>query len=276
MNLQYHQFGQGLCARGNTRPSIKTAGISYNTGSMGIFNDLTGPKKSVAYGASYSPGDLSKLHFMMVKDAKRPSFPVAYGLNTEQLAFRNARHPGGNAGGYGAGMTGTHGSAGFYDNVRKYAKMVLNKQTGGMMVGQNGHGIRKMVGMDGHGIRKTGGIMVGQNGHGIRKLIGGHPGVWDPQAKGMVESGHGVKFPTGGFSLNNLLKKSKVPSVMNKTGGMYKRKGKKKSKKSKGSKKSRKTGGNYLDIRNAINKISSAGFYKKKKRSSKRTTRRKH
>ena len=225
MNLQYHQFGDGLTMRGNPRPTIATAGISYNTSSLGVLNDISGPRRSYPYGAAFSPAEITRYQFMMPKDPKHPWIPTTYGLNTQQLAYKNCLKPGGNAGGYNAGMTGTHGSAGFF-------------------VGQNGHGIRK-----------TGGIMVGQNGHGIRKLIGGHPGVWDPQAKGMVESGHGVKFPTG---------------------GMYKRKGKKKSKKSKGSKKSRKTGGNYLDIRNAINKISSAGFYKKKKRSSKRTTRRKH
>lgn len=121
MNRDYRMFGQGLTMRGNTRPSIATAGI---------------------WGANYNPGDLSQRQFLMRKDMSRPTFTTSIGLSTEQKAYNNLVGNGNNRSSFGVGFTGTGGLFRTGGSVAqmprgppinyKQMKMLLKRRTGGL------------------------------------------------------------------------------------------------------------------------------------------------
>ena len=88
MNLEYRRFGQGLTQRGDTRPSIATAG---------------------AWGANFNPSDISQRQFLLRKDMSRPMFTTSVGLSTEQKAYNNLINAGNDRSSFGVGLTGTGG-----------------------------------------------------------------------------------------------------------------------------------------------------------------------
>lgn len=117
MNRGYQRFGQGLTQRGNTRPSIATAG-GWRV-------------------ADYNPADLHQRHFIIPKHLNHPIVQTKIGESTEQKAYKNWFIEGGNRASYNAGMTGTGGfyrrkhkrrTGGNYSNIRN----IINKvSTGG-------------------------------------------------------------------------------------------------------------------------------------------------
>ena len=211
MNRHYQQFGQGLCMRGNERPTIPTTGGSW--------------------GANPDFANLSARHWLIPRDMNRPSIRTAFGLSTEQRAYNNIIHPTSRSS-FNAGLTGTGG-----------------------IYGANGHGIRV----------PTNGI-YGANGAGIRQLnIDGT--IFGPTGRGtggiVGANGHGIRIPTNGMIVG-----ANGHGIRRVTGGLNKRK---KSKKSRRRRSKRRTGGYYEDIRRAINKASTSGLCKRKRKSSRRS-----
>ena len=109
MNIPYKNFGQGLCMRGNTRPTIATAGFF-------------GQRTSGAWGADWNESDLSQRHFLMKKSMARPTIDTRVGLSTEQRAYLSQINPDTTRLNY-TGMTGT---AGFYDKFKPKYCVVKN------------------------------------------------------------------------------------------------------------------------------------------------------
>ena len=109
MDRTYRQFGQGLSMRGNTRPSIPTAGAwGFKTGT------------SSGWGANYNEGDIAQRHFLISKHMKNPTIPTAYGLSTQQKAYQNLINPTENGrASFNAGLTGT---GGFYVKTGRISK----------------------------------------------------------------------------------------------------------------------------------------------------------
>ena len=104
MNKQYVQFGQGLCGRGNSRPSIDTAGlferIAHRTGG--------------AWGApsisNYTDAELNQRHFLMRKSMSKPTIDTKIGLSTQQRALMSQLDPDRER----PNFLATTGTAGFY------------------------------------------------------------------------------------------------------------------------------------------------------------------
>lgn len=125
--------------------------------------------------------------------------------------------------------------------------------TGGIY-GANGHGIRVptngIYGANGAGIRQLNidGTIFGPTGHGTGGIVGAN--------------GHGIRIPMNGIVGAN------GHGIRRVTGGLNKRK---KSKKSRRRRSKRRTGGYYEDIRRAINKASTNGLCKRKRKSSRRS-----
>lgn len=210
MDRHYQQFGQGLCMRGNERPTIPTTGGTW--------------------GANPDFANLSARHWLIPRDMNRPSIRTAFGLSTEQRAYNNIIHPTSRSS-FNAGLTGTGG-----------------------IYGANGHGIRVptngIYGANGAGIRQLNidGTIFGPTGHGTGGIVGAN--------------GHGIRIPMNGIVGAN------GHGIRRVTGGLNKRK---KSKKSRRRRSKRRTGGYYEDIRRAINKASTNGLCKRKRKSSRRS-----
>ena len=210
MNKQYVQFGQGLCSRGDSRPTINTTRglgsilhLKYGGSTSGLFNILhnrTGGAWGAPSSTNYTDADLNQRHFMMRKCMSKPTIQTKIGLSTQQLAYMSQIDPNKER----PNFLATTGTAGFYKN----------------------------------------GTFSNINTNPYRKFD--------------LEKGKSAIQKAASDKIKSYIQSNISKSLNSKTKGLY--------------------GNNvqsYSNLRNAINKCSTNGFYKKKKKSSKRTSRKK-